>query len=387
MRVLWISSLAWNEGSYKFPVNGPGAVSGSLFQQQIITGLRLLGVGVDIIADYPYAERANRKGWNDRINKESDYIIIPSTKSYVKEKMVKGKWISQTVTSQLKKRKYDYAVAYLVHTPYMKALKVAKKYGMKTVLICPDLPDMMDMSLDEKRIKKFFKKIDMNHQNSLYKFVDGYVLFTKYMSERIPVDNKPSVVIEGVAAVDALDITDLQKELVVMHAGTLHRNVGIENIIEAMKYIDNPDLQLWIFGTGELKCYIEDAAKKDIRIKFKGFVDRKELFEYQKKAIALINARNPEDEYTKYSFPSKTYEYLYSGSYFITTKLLGIPEEYDKYLTYLADNSPKEIAHAINEILNGSLDNKNKDQVRKFLREKKTAAYQAKKLIELFSSL
>ena len=51
-----------------------------------------------------------------------------------------------------------------------------------------------------------------------------------------------------------------------------------------------------------------------------------------KEAKLLINLRNPEDKYTKYSFPSKTFEYMVSGTPFFTTKLEGIPSEYYNYL-------------------------------------------------------
>lgn len=60
MKILWISSLAWKHNSeYSYPVNGAGAVSGSLFQQSMIEGLEELGHAVDIISDYPYAPGCN----------------------------------------------------------------------------------------------------------------------------------------------------------------------------------------------------------------------------------------------------------------------------------------------------------------------------------------
>lgn len=386
MRILWISSLAWNQGGYKYQVDGPGAVSGSLFQQQMITGLKKLGVDVDIISDYPYAKRDDMKGWSHSINIGSDYCVIPSLSSKYKQLLFKTRWIIDFVRKKCKEKKYDFAIAYLIHTPYMMALKQAKKLGLKTVLICPDLPDMMDMSLGEKKIKKILKKIDMDIQKSIYDYIDGFVLFTKYMTERIPVNNKPYIVIEGVASIQELDVTTVCKEHAIMHAGTLHKNIGIEQIIDAMAYLDIPDLKLWIFGDGELKQYIQDSSKNDSRIRYMGFVDRNELFKYEKKSMALINARNPRDDYTKYSFPSKTFEYLYSGSFFITTKLMGIPVEYDKFLTYIDSNSPVTIAKAIKKVYD-DVDYRNIDDVRNFIKNEKTAIPQARRLIALLEKI
>ena len=55
MRILWISSIAWEtENGYEYPTNGPGAVSGSIFQQSMIKGLEdLLKANVSPILKTP----------------------------------------------------------------------------------------------------------------------------------------------------------------------------------------------------------------------------------------------------------------------------------------------------------------------------------------------
>lgn len=386
MKILWISSLAWNsDNGYEYPVNGPGAVSGSCFEQSIIEGLESLGHSVDIICDYPYSDkfiyRKSRK-WNHSI--ESDDFCVSSLNIKYASILHKEKAFEFCINKRIKTKNYDVAIAYLIHQPYLKALKIIKKKSpkTKTVLICPDLPNMMDMSLKQKRIKSLLKNIDAKRISKLYKYVDGYVLFSKYMTEKIPVYSKPWTVIEGVANVKNLKIGNFKKEKAIMHAGTLHKNIGIEQIVESMKYIAEKDLNLWIFGGGELEPYIKSAADLDSRIKYFGFVSRDELFEYEQKAMALINARNPDDEYTKYSFPSKTYEYLFSGTPFISTVLLGIPDEYLPYIDCLEDNNPKTIANKIKQIYYLGLDNKNEkaELVRNFILYEKNSVQQAEKL-------
>jgi len=46
----------------------------------------------------------------------------------------------------------------------------------------------------------------------------------------------------------------------------------------------------------------------------------------------MVNPRRPEGEFTRYSFPSKTMEYLASGRPVIMHWLAGIPEDYRPYL-------------------------------------------------------
>ncbi len=355
MKILWISSIAWKDGNkYPYPINGPGAVSGSLFQQSMIEGLEKIGHKVDIVSDYPYAVGCNVNcsvEWSH--NKCSNDISIKTIDIPYISIIYKTFSLKKAVKKKISASSYDIAICYLVHHPYMAAIKYAKQLNncIKTVLICPDLPDMMDMSLSEKIIKKFLKKIDMYRIKNLYKNMDGFVLFSEKMINKIDIKQTNYIVIEGIATTDNLDITSVEKENFIMHAGTLHKNIGVENIIKAMDYVNDPTLQLKIYGTGELAEYIKNISQKNPRIVYGGFVSRDKLFEEEKKAIALVNARNPKHEYTKYSFPSKTFEYLYSGTPFITTKLEGVPKEYSQYLYETKDDKPESVAKMINKIL------------------------------------
>lgn len=353
MRILWISSIAWkNSAGYPYAVNGAGAVSGSLFQQSLIEGLECLGHTVDIVSDYPYAIGNNvchQVNWSHRPG--ADDVAVKTIDIPYYSLIYKAKSLKTAVKQKVKENQYDMAIAYLIHQPYMDAVAYAKKLdaNIKTILICPDLPDMMDMSLSQKKLKAFLKKLDMKRIRALYEKMDGFVLFTDAMKERVCVGEKPYTVIEGVASVDGLDIAPVQKENFIMYAGTLHKHIGIEQIIESLQYVDE-DVKGIFFGTGELEGYIKELSEKDSKVIYGGFANRNELFEYEKKALALVNARNPNDAFTKYSFPSKTFEYLYSGTPFITTKLAGVPEEYSKHLFEIHDNSPRKIAEMVNYI-------------------------------------
>ncbi|MBR2471847.1 MAG: glycosyltransferase, partial [Clostridia bacterium] len=67
----------------------------------------------------------------------------------------------------------------------------------------------------------------------------------------------------------------------------------------------------------------------------------------QSRASVLVNPRTNEGEYTKYSFPSKTMEYLAAGKPVIMHKLDGIPDEYDEYLYYINGSSAEDLKDAI----------------------------------------
>lgn len=63
-----------------------------------------------------------------------------------------------------------------------------------------------------------------------------------------------------------------------------------------------------------------------------------------------MNPRQNNEEFTKYSFPSKTMEYLSSGIPVVAYKLDGIPDEYDQYIQYVADDSIESLKKKLVEV-------------------------------------
>lgn len=74
--------------------------------------------------------------------------------------------------------------------------------------------------------------------------------------------------------------------------------------------------------------FVNDCQKKDGRVRSLGFLDQTSLRSAQMNAIGLLITRDPNEDYVRYSFPSKLIEYMATGTPVITTRLPGIPEEY-----------------------------------------------------------
>ena len=105
----------------------------------------------------------------------------------------------------------------------------------------------------------------------------------------------------------------------------------------------------------------------------------------QQKATVLINPRNNDGEYTKYSFPSKTMEYMLSGKPVIMYKLDGVPDEYDSYLYYIGGNTADDIKKTILEVLNKSEKELESfgQKAAEFVSENKNSVVQAKRILTL----
>ena len=181
---------------------------------------------------------------------------------------------------------------------------------------------------------------------------DGYINFSPAMNKLVNPYNKPSIVCEGFLNANELDLNFEKKysKFIILFAGSLLPSMGIQNLIQAFKKISQPDIELWIAGDGSGRDELIRFAADDKRIRFMGFLNRKELFQIEKKSSLLVNTRNPEDAFTKYSFPSKTFEYLASGTPFLSTKLECYTDEYDEYIIFIKDNNPETIKREIEKI-------------------------------------
>ena len=116
-------------------------------------------------------------------------------------------------------------------------------------------------------------------------------------------------------------------------------------MIQAPSIFFDPFLDKSIFN----EYYISVSythLKSHANIRYFGFVSHERALELQAKAALLINPRSPKGVFTRYSFPSKTLEYMRSGKPVVCHRLEGIPEEYDPYLQYIEGEGAGAIVNA-----------------------------------------
>src|SRR5690606_28854588 len=96
----------------------------------------------------------------------------------------------------------------------------------------------------------------------------------------------------------------------ILYTGTLAKRYGIVHLLEAFALIKDQDYRLWICGDGDARDEVNEKVRMDPRITYFSQISRERVLKFQKKATVLVNPRKSEGEFTKYSFPSKTMEYL-----------------------------------------------------------------------------
>lgn len=269
---------------------------------------------------------------------------------------------------------------------------ICKMFKIKSVCIFTDSTAFLSLKERIANMSFIKRKIMPLHLYLVKKsevFYSGYILFSKHMNELINVKHKPYVVMEGIYNPEGINLEPVEKKRAVMYAGSLFSQYGINLFLDAFSLIEDPSLELWIFGNGELAEKIKLLSQKDKRIKYMGFKTRSEVFGYEKQASLLINTRFSNDVYTKMSFPSKTLEYMVSATPFLTTKIGGIPQEYYPYLYLVNDETPVGVKNSILNILNKSENERTQFglNAREFVLKNKNAKVQVEKIYSFIKQI
>jgi glycosyltransferase involved in cell wall biosynthesis len=282
-------------------------------------------------------------------------------------------------------------LVYTASLQFMKAVHDIKKHypNLTVCVIVADLPDMAGLSSKHGFFSKLIKKITA----SSYKMidpVDGFVLLTKHMADYMKI-KQPYCVMEGISTQKGeyqkimAESDDIKR---ILYSGTLHKCFGVLNLVNAFKLIQDENYRLILCGIGDAESEIQAATVEDKRICYLGQISRSEVLRLQTQSTVVVNPRQNIEKFTKYSFPSKNLEYLSSGVPLVAYKLDGIPDEYDKYIFYVENNSIEALRNKLIEVCSKSEIDRNiySKAVRLFV-EEKNEINQTKKIVELLKKI
>lgn len=228
--------------------------------------------------------------------------------------------------------------------------------GAKLVLT---LTDLSGFSYRSSRVAKMsiLKRVLIGSYRRLAAWTeasaDAYVLFSSEMVHRVNIREAPRLVMEGMF--NPKNIAHSPRvalsRSIIAHAGTLDRQYGVEHLLNVFAKLPGDQIELWLIGSGDMTDEIERRAVLDPRIHFLGFLPRDEVFELLCQARLLVNLRDPEEEFTKYSFPSKLFEYMMTSVPVASTRLKGIPQAYFDFILPVDTMDPAETSEQLLDIL------------------------------------
>ncbi len=356
------------------------------YNQLLMEGIVENGMSVDAISSRPINRNADKrlvfKGERETDNKIT-YHYVPFINYSALRKI--SVFLSVFFKMLFMKKKKDFVVICdaLCIAPSIAALIVSKLRRIKTVGIVTDVPchrpDNAKVPLHEKINLGLMKKFD------------GYLLLTEPMNDIVNPRKRPYVVLEGHSDIGMVEVQNKFEEKyekkVCLYAGTLRRVYGIESLVRGFIGANIPDTELHIYGEGDFRKELEALAEKYPSVKYMGIAPNSEIVKAELRSALLVNPRPTDAEYTKYSFPSKNMEYMASGTPVLTTKLPGMPKEYNEHVFLIEEENENGVCEKLREIFELSAEELHKKGLlaKDFVMKEKNNVVQAKKLISMIT--
>lgn len=366
------------------------------FQYALLSGLQMYFPKLQVfsfpsILSWPKTQYARVPSMTFYINDNSDQVEtnVPVKQiGYLNFPFVKmiSKFLKLILTYFKELRDKDNVLLiYALHSPFLFASTIFRRKFSKICVIVPDLPEYM--SSNTSIIYRLAKKVDISVINFCLRYVDSFVLLTPYMLQKIHVNTRPYQIIEGIYEPSDIHKISVDKEnhKTILYSGIISSRYGVFDLINAFTLISDPTYRLWLCGSCTELDKLEKCLQADTRINYMGILSKDEVRILQKRATLLVNPRHSNEEYTLFSFPSKTMEYMASGTPTLMSRLGAIPVEYYEYLFFFDDESVQGISSKIQEVCNmdeSVLQLKGK-LASDFILSNKTSSIQAKKIVNL----
>ena len=282
----------------------------------------------------------------------------------------------------------------LNHAIAAAARACGRRYKIPVIGIVTDVPGHTSgarrktLSFVNRLISKYSSYVA---EKDLKKY-DAYLLLTEEMNAIVNPHGQPHIVLEGHCDGNMEStpniLADKVSPKVAIYAGGIHREFGIERMVNAFLKGHFEGWELHIYGDGNYQNDLRAVAEAHDCVKYFGVQPNKLVVEKQLMASLLLNPRLTDAEYVKYSFPSKTMECMVSGTPLLTTKLPGMPCDYYPYVYFFEDESEEGMLQAFREVLAKTPEQLHADGMRAkaFVIEHKTNFMQAKKLIDFINS-
>jgi len=267
------------------------------------------------------------------------------------------------------------------------ALLASKMTRTSSVGIVTDVPSFL-ARMSENRISIKSKICVLVNIFTMNRF-DSYVFLTEYMNALVNKKYRPYVVIEGQVDIDMANIKNelrcKYEKKVCVYAGALQRLYGIKLLTDAFIAAGVDDTELHMYGSGDFEEELKKICQEHTDIKYFGVVPNDIVVKEQLKATLLVNPRPTNEDYTKYSFPSKNKEYMVSGTSTLISNLPGMPEEYQQYVYLIEDETVKGLTNTLRDVLSKTKEELHQKGMiaRDYVLYNKNNIVQAKKIVEL----
>jgi glycosyltransferase involved in cell wall biosynthesis len=234
---------------------------------------------------------------------------------------------------------------------------VSRVNRLPAVAFITDLPD--PLVVDDPWYKRLLRPLDAAVVMGLLRRMDGLVVLSPHIATDFFPESR-CFVLQGVAEANepAPAPAAPSKDFVIMYSGALMAEYGLPLLLAAFRKLAGEGWQLWITGKGDYEPRVREAAQRDGRIKFLGFVLAEELRTRTRAASMLISLRTTHTGHARYSFPSKLLAYMATDCFVVTNRFPSLPDDFARNLIVLEKETPDALAELLERVRAGGYGDK-----------------------------
>jgi glycosyltransferase involved in cell wall biosynthesis len=298
----------------------------------------------------------------------------PSTTALASHEVTIGKGVTRNSTGDLDSVQYDFTSLDLT-TLLPSAITLKNIYAFGSIYMTPNATVGNPPDLESALVKGVSGGVNLFMTNDL----NLEAIFNMMQVEEVPAAEKP----------ESNSLENKASERILIYAGAILEKYGIKKLIDAFRLLGGNDLRLHIYGAGAMEKDMPGYMSLDNRIVYHGTVPNQEIVQNELKATLLVNPRPSNEEFTKYSFPSKNMEYMVSGTPLVTSLLPGMPLEYNQFVYIFDDESVEGICRTLKFLLSKPGENLHEfgNHAKQFVLDYKNNFIQAERLLLFFEKV
>lgn len=210
-------------------------------------------------------------------------------------------------------------------------------------------------------IKKLLSEVYFRAGFELVIRLSGLMVLNDAFIKKKHIKTRYLLTMIGVADTQPADRSSFSDEFrrpIIVFAGTMNEDNGINLIIDIFQCHDSLDCDFHIYGDGEVEMVdrVIDLCKANKNVKYFGRILDSQLQERLSAANYLLNLRDPLCPACDYAFPSKLINFMASGTPVITNIFPGLTRDYYGYLNVIDAYSSLALHSKIRQLISEKYD-------------------------------
>ncbi len=209
--------------------------------------------------------------------------------------------------------------------------------------------------IDRPKVQKFWKRIEAKILPQLKNVITVCDSIANIYKNEYGIDVK---VVRNIPSLNQqhIEVENLKvdNKKILIYQGAINVNRGIENMVEAMNYIDN--CILYLFGRGDISNKIKSLIEEQNltnKVIMMGAVPQEKLYAYTVQADLGLSLEEDKGLNYRFALPNKLFSYIYAN---VPSLVSNLPEMKNIVTKYgigdiLEQHNPKHIAKKINQML------------------------------------